>query len=389
MRLPNLVGPTYTTRSINYGCEQTINWYPEYGEQGAAPKTRGCLLPTPGLQQFIRANEEFEPTTGINNGPVRGLFYQDGRCFAVSGNLFVEILSSRTWISRGLVAEDGNPATMCSNGQAGHQIFVTSGGLGYIFDLVANTFTNITADGFPVPCVMGAFVDQYFLALKGQSIQYNISNLANGLAWDGLDVGQVSETSDNKIALLTNHREVWLFGSKTTEVWYNSGNAGFPFQPIQGTLIEHGIAAPFTATRLDNTIFWLGADETGARVVWRAQGYVPQRISNHAIEYFLNLAPNVAAATAYAYQEDGHSFYVLNVPGINVPIDGEVTLVYDVATGQWHCRGLWNDRTERYELDLPRCHAFAFDRYHLMGDRQSGTVYQSSLELFDYSVVVT
>ena len=269
-------------------------------------------------------------------------------------------------------------------GRPGHQIFVTSGGHGYIFDLVANSFVNIAADseGFPTGnAVMGAFVDGYFLVLKRNSIQYNISNLENGLIWDGLDVAQVSESSDDVLSLVTNHREVWLFGSKTSEVWYNSGNASFPFQPIQGTFIEHGIAATFSAVRLDNTIFWLGADESGARMVWKAQGYIPQRVSNHAIEYFLNVAPRVDNAIGYAYQEEGHSFYMLYVPTI------ETTLVYDVATGQWHERALWDERSIRNFPHLGRCHAFAFGQ-HLIGDRQSGTIYRQSLDLYSDNLVV-
>jgi hypothetical protein len=299
----------------------------------------------------------------------------------VSGNLFVELLASRTFLSRGLVANDTRPATICSNGQAGHQLFVTSGGAGYIFDLVANTFSEITADGFPRPVVMGAFVDQYFVALKGNSIQFNISALANGLVWEGLDVAQVSQSSDNKLAMLANHSEVWLFGSRTTEVWYNSGNASFPFQPIQNTLIEHGIVAPFSAVCLDNTIFWLGQDITGDRMVWKAQGYLPTRVSNHAIEYFLNKAPRVSDAMAYAYQEEGHSFYVLYVPTM------ETTLVYDVATNQWHERATWDTRSMRWFPHVGRCHCFGFGE-HLIGDRQSGTVYRQSLDLYAESLVV-
>jgi hypothetical protein len=45
------------------------------------------------------------------------------------------------------------------------------------------------------------------------------------------------------------HREAWLIGTQTTEVWYNAGNAQFSFAELPGVFIEHGCVAPYSIAR--------------------------------------------------------------------------------------------------------------------------------------------
>ena len=44
--------------------------------------------------------------------------------------------------------------------------------------------------------------------------------------------------------------------------------------------------------------------------------------------------------SAYAYQEQGHTFYVLNFPTAGA------TWVWDVTTDVWHERGFWNANSD-------------------------------------------
>jgi len=177
------------------------------------------------------------------------------------------------------------------------------------------------------------------------------------------------------------HDNLWLFGTRNTGPWYDSGDASFPFTPVQGALIEHGIGAPFSAIELDNTVWWLGQDEQGSGVVWRANGYTPQRVSTHAVEYALTQVQSYQNALAFGYQEQGHTFYVLYVPGL------ETTWAYDIASDQWHERALWDTRYGRYFPHVAVNHCFTWGK-HLVGDRQSGAVYEQSLAFEDDRLIV-
>jgi hypothetical protein len=129
--------------------------------------------------------------------------------------------------------------------------------------------------------------------------------------------------------------------------------------------MEVGCVAPFSAQKLDSTFIWLGSDANGQGVVWMANGYRPQRISNLAIEQLIQSSSDLSQAAAYTYQQDGHSFYLLNAPGL------PTTLCFDVSTGVWH------DRAELVNGDYTpirgTCHAFAYGK-HLVG-AADGKVY--------------
>lgn len=362
--LPGLVGPVGRVRVINLNAEDTINLYVEREDAGT-PKNPTANYSRPVLQVF----------RGLAGAPVRGLFSQDDRCFAVAGNNFSEIFSNGSGVLYGTVASDQFPATFVSNGTAGHQIFLTSGGQGYVFDLNTNVLSAaITASGFPAGFAgMADYIDSYFLVLKRDSIQFNYSALLDGTSWGGLQVINVSQSSDNVQALRVNHREIWLLGSKHTAVWEDVADGNNPFEPNTAVFIEQGIIAPYSVAQFDNTIVWMSGDERGARMIVKAQGYTPIRISTHAIEDYINRLPRVDDAIAWTYQEAGHAFYVLYLPA------AFHTLVYDASSQQWTKWSHWNPTQCRDYPYAGRCHTYVWNR-HLVGDRQSGTVYEQVLE---------
>jgi hypothetical protein len=281
------------------------------------------------------------------------------------------------------MAFDGNPATISSNGSAGHQLFITSGGQGYIFDLVANTLTQITDPDFLTPCLMGGFCDGYFVSLAAKSATpsatashaFQISDLEDGTSWNGLDIAQVSQSSDELRAMKVSQRNIWLFGSKTTSVWADIGTANFPFAPVPGALLQYGIAAAYCADEIDNSLFWIGENTQGNRVVYRGEGYQAKRVSTHGIEYYLSTAKRIDDVIGYTYQDEGHAFYHLYVPGL------PTSPVYDIAGPQgqqWHERALWDSVLLRWFPHVSRCHAYAFGK-HLVGARNSSTIYEMNL----------
>ncbi len=361
------IGPTNNLASPSVDSEETRNWFLEMSAPGTG-KAPAWLAPVPGLEPFVV----------LNDGPVRALFSQDGRCFAVGATGFYEINSTHTASLIGTVALDGRPATICSNGSAGHQLFITSGGLGYTFDLITNLLTPITDPNFPNPCTMGCFIDGYFLALQGQSNTFYWSSLEDGTTWNALDVAQLSQSSDYILSMFPVYGQLWLLGSKTGVVWADIGGATI-FAPIPGSLMQVGTRAAFSFWVGDNASFWLGGNDQGDGIVYRGTGVgsAPTRISTHAIEYRLSQSNRLADTLGWGYQENGHTFYSLLVP------DLDTTYTYDAATQQWHSRDLWDPVALVTIPDVVRCHTFCFGQ-HLVGDRESGAVYVQ-----DYNLATT
>jgi hypothetical protein len=351
-KYPAFVGPSYRSQSRIASDDRCVNFYPEKIESPGA-KVQWALYPTPGLLMFAEGM----------TGPIRALYTNNGRVFVIGGSNLYELSVNGIVTLRGTGINDldGSPATICSNGDGGHQLFITSGSKGYLYDLNTNVFSFVL-DG----AARGGFVDGFFLALDPQTSTLKISNLENGAVWDPLDVAQRNAGADRWGGMLIAHKEIWLFGSQTTEVFYNSG-ASFPFVPNPSVFIDGGILAPDSAAMLDNAPAWLGQSRDGGGIVYRANGYTPQRISTHALEYALSTYETLTDAHGWTYQEQGHSFYVLTFP------TADRTWVYDAATGAWHERGDW-DGSDFVSLPVYG-HAYAYG-LHLTGDRTSGVVYE-------------
>ncbi len=358
------IGPTFQDQSVTADNELCMNWYVEVLDASSKPQ-KAILLPRPGVSTFCTL-----PTF-----PVRGEFSMQGRSFFVGGDTLYELTINPTddWLSptrptgtatnRGTLATGVWPATICSNGDGGGQLFITSGNNGYIYDLSANTLTLVVA-----AADMGFFLGGYFGRLDFSSSTFALSALEDGTTWDPTMFAQRSLAADPWVSCAVFHGELWLLGEQTSEVWQNiGGSSAFPFAPIPGAFLEQGCAAPFTVARVGGSIAWLGQNDQGRLTVCRSSGYQAQKISTHAIDYAIQQVPDQEHSDAFAEQVQGHEFYVLNLPASNQ------TWAYDAVTGLWAQRGYWNQATATFEVARPQVHSVAFG-YTLVGDRVTGDV---------------
>jgi hypothetical protein len=124
---------------------------------------------------------------------------------------------------------------------------------------------------------------------------------------------------------------------------------------------------------MDNQVYWLGKDARGQGIVYKAAGYIGQRVSTHAIEWQMQEYADLTDAVGYTYQQDGHSFYVLNFPSANT------TWVYDVATGAWHERASFNNG----EFNRHRANnQMFFNSTTVVGDYENGKIYEFDLNVY-------
>jgi hypothetical protein len=195
-----------------------------------------------------------------------------------------------------------------------------------------------------------------------------------GATWSNLDFSSKEGYPDPIIALLADHEEIWFWGTETTEAHRNEGGELFPFQRDPGAFNHLGIAAPFSRARLDSNIFALVADARGK--IWAAkfQGFMPKRISTHAIEAAWAGYSTVLDAEAFSYTENGHSYWHITFPTANA------TWCYDNTTGMWHERAWWDGSA--LQRDRARGHAYVFGK-HFVGDYSNGKIYEQSESIYD------
>ena len=358
MKTP-ILGQSYVARSVNAADARMVNLFAEVLSEG---KEAAFLQRAPGLRKL----------NTIGNGPIRGLWAfaaDDDVAFVVSGTQLYKISPTYVPTLIGSVSGTG-PVSMADNGT---QLFIACNGPSYIYNNDTNAFGPITDPDFP-GAVTVAYLDGYFVFNQPNSQLMWVTQLLDGTSIDPLDFASTEGAPDGLIAVSSNFREIWAFGTNSIEVWYDTGATDFPLQRIQGAFNELGLAAPFSVAKVDNGLFWLGRDRRGQGIVYRANGYSGERISTHAVEWQIQQYADLTDAIAYTYQQDGHSFYVLIFPTANT------TWVYDLANQAWHERAGFVDGA--FTRHRSNCQ-MAFNHEIVVGDFENGNIY--AFDLDDYS----
>jgi hypothetical protein len=351
-----ILGQAYSARSLNEADNRLINMFPEAVPEGG--KEAGFFNRCPGLKRIAT----------VGTGPIRGLWQYGGMAYIVSGTSLYKMTSAYVATLVGTVSGTG-PVSMADNGT---QLFIAANGPSYIYNKTTGAFGPITDNDF-TGAVTVCYLDGYFVYNEPNNQKLWITKALDGTNIDALDFASAEGMPDNIVALASNFREVWLFGTNSIEVWYDSGSTDFPLARIQGAFNEFGCAAAYSICKMDNGLFWLGSDARGKGIVYRANGYSGLRISTHAVEYAIAQYDTIADAVAYTYQMEGHSFYVLNFPSAGK------TWVYDVATQAWHERAAFFNGN--FVLQRPTCQ-MAFNNQIIVGDYADGRLYEYSLDVY-------
>jgi hypothetical protein len=351
-----ILGSSYIARSVNAADNRCVNLFPEIiPEAGLEP---GFLQRAPGLRKLA--------TVGF--GPVRGLWSLNGYCYVASGTELYQVSDTYVAIKIGNISGTG-AVSMADNGT---QLFVACNGPSYIYNTSTSVFAQVTDPDFPGAVTVG-YIDGYFVFNQPNSQIIWVTSLFDGTAIDPLEFASAEGSPDGVVGIIVDHREVWVFGTNSIEVWYDSGATDFPLQRIQGAFNEIGCATAYSIAKLDNGLFWLGSDARGKGIVYRANGYTGQRISTHAVEWQIQQYADMSDAIGYTYQQDGHAFYVLVFPNANT------TWVYDVSTQAWHERAGWTNGA--FTRHRSNCQV-AFNNEVVVGDFENGNIYAFDMNVY-------
>lgn len=368
--MPNFVGPSYQARSPNADAEATINLILETSKAPGTPKA--AVFYGAPCQKFF---------TSVTAQGCRGVFSQDGRTWTVVGaNLYeVNTTTPGTTLrgSAGAIPNDGAPVSFASNGVGGNQLAIVGGGTLSILNLLTHTLTAVTLPLTNAPVVI-VFIDGYFVLLEADTVRVWFSALENGLSWNALDFFARSHTSDNNVGLVVLRDRLWVFGSASSEVYYDSGDATTPFIAYPGSLMMEGAITPWGIMTLGEAVLWLSQDNQGRARIVGATSYVPQRVSTPAIDYALASYPTLADVEVLAYEQEGHAFAIWTCPSGDTV---GVSWALDQSEGQWHQRAGWDSTRGQFTRWRARGCA-STDAGVLVGDYATGTLSLLDLNTF-------
>lgn len=336
-----------------------VNLYAEKVETKEG-KEMGALYGAPGLDLLAT----------IGAGPFRGGIVAAGSAYIVSGNTVYSVTTSFVGTSLGTIGTANGPVSMIASNT---QVLISDGLVGYLVTIATGALTTVAS--FPANANMLAYQDGFGLCNISGSNQFNQSNLNDLGTWNALNFSTANGQAGNTQTLVDANRELWVLCDANTEVWINAGLSGFAFQRLSGVFMEMGCIAPSSAIHnVDQSIMWLGQSGNGTGVAYRAQGYVPKRISTHAVERIWKTYPKISDAIGYSYQQEGHTFYMLVFPS------GDATWAYDTDTGYWHERAALG-ADGYFHRHWSNGH-FAFSGKNVVGDYRNGNLYAFNLGTF-------
>lgn len=319
----DIVGEYYTQRNLDLAAQECINFYPTISKSNldsVEGKGIKALYPTPGLKLLNTFTE----------GTCRGLAEFRNLLFGVFGNKLYEItmdVPNRAFTSateRGTLST-GNGDVFLVPGT--DEMFIHDGTYGYYYDTTTTTLTQMNEPGLTAASG-AAFMDSYAIISQPDSNFIRSSNVGDITSWNALNVASAESDGDYVVGIKTKRKELWVFGKKTIEIWYNSANdTGFPFSRRPDAYFNIGAGAAQGMVTIDNVIVWLDDHNQ----IMLAEDYSPQMISTEAINIALQ-DKDLSTAQFSWVNHGGHDFCICNFPSI------DKCFVYDLDTGAWHER---------------------------------------------------
>lgn len=368
MKLP-VNGPAYQHYVQDVNLQKCLNWFlAPSGENGLGDTV---LVQTEGSSLLI----------DLGTSPVRSITtVGDNVYVVVGGSVYKLTINDRTEtcvasLIGTMASTTGNVSVADNPTQI---MWVDGTTTGYIYTIntgVFETINSVDAD-FPGGSQV-AFIGGYFIVCVPNTATMWASDLNNGRSWNALNVATAESNTDPIVGLKVSKGDLWVIGTKTTEIWYNAGNAtGFPLSPRTGLELQIGCNSPWSIVQINDLLMWL--DNRGYLVKSNVSPFV--RSSNSGYNLDIVSTEVLSAewlsyyrfddAVAISYNTRGHLMYQITFP------TAKKTWVYDYTTQVWHERSYYNTFETTHEHHLAQYYT-KYGIMHIIGGVRDGKLYKS------------
>ena len=431
-RIP-LTGQSYEGISIDVDFQRTVNWYPENDPTGkdrlplipmpglveftsAGSGAVRAMIVLNGLMYVVSSDSFYSVTTAgtvvligtitTTSGRVE-LSHNGNDILIVDGtqgylyDLSSDVMYPLKVISGGSTTSGSGSgqlidttATFITDGvEVGVPVYnVTAGTSTFVSSVDSETAVSIDADifgtppevyevgdgDFPAAASSCTFLDTYFIVndpantnAAGVPGAFFISDGYDGSTWASLDYEVAERSWDQIEAVRVANGQLWLIGEQSTEVWWNNGNADFPFERISSAVIEFGTPAGASVAQADNTLVLLSGTDHGQGQIMQNQGYDLVKRSHPALDDKIH-SYTKTDSFSFVFQWKGHTFCVFTFP------TSDKTWVFDLSTGLWFQWSTNGDDSRH----IGNSYAY-FNNTHYVGARDSGKIYELSETTYD------
>ena len=297
-----------------------INGYVELFGQDNDGKSPHAIYTAAGLRRF---------DTGTVSDAERGMIGLDESNFVtVLGTSAYNVDSTGVVTRLGGVLGTGR-VTMARNLNGTPQIgIVTEGGLYYL--LQGGVISYPSEADLPAPNSICYVKGHFVYGISDGRIFASPLDAGTGIS--PLSFDYANSESDDLVRVFASVGYVYVFGTRSLEIWQATGDVPFPFGPIQQN-IALGLLAKHSVAETEKGLLWI--DHKGVVRYGRDGG--AQRVSTHSVERSIaSLGPeDQLTITGFTYMSQGHQYYVLN--------GATWTWIYDCDANRWYERKTYGD----------------------------------------------
>jgi hypothetical protein len=268
----------------------------------------GYLRPADGIVQFA---------TGT--GSDRGGINWNGACYRVMGTSLIRVEPSGAVTLIGDVGE-GGPVSFDYSFEA---LAIASGGRLYYWDGLA---MNQVVDPDLRICVDVIWVDGYFMSTDGEYLV--VTELNSPTTISTLKYGSAEADSDGIKGIIKLNGRPHALGRYSIEQFVNVGGSNFPFERVEGALIQRGVVGTHAACAFAEQIAFVGSGHNEPPAVWIGANGVSVKLSTREVDTLLQdyTEAQLAGVKLEARVEKSHQQLYIHLP--------DCCLVYDHGASQ-------------------------------------------------------
>lgn len=347
----NVAGGEYKHKSRPLSKQVTRNFWPQVQ---ASQKAQSQYI----LQSFYGL-KLFKEFTGTKD---RGMIENQGVLYRVLDNTLYSVVSDGTHTALGFIGGSNR----CIFAPLDEQIVIVNGsGIQYVWD--GSTLTQNTSPNIGLPRGV-AVLNNQAITDNGSGQSFDVSDAGTPLVINGINNAKAESSSDSLLIPYAYRETLYLFGTRTIELWYNSGQGNPPFDKVQGATINMGLEAIYSVAETADFIFFLGAD-LQVHTLTSGTTAVDTVVSTPALAREFKKYSVTSDAIGWAMELEGQWFYCLTFP-----IE-DITWILPVG-GEWFEWG--SSSTGRIRANS---YAYAFGK-HLVTDYASGSLYELDDETY-------
>ncbi len=347
---------SYKMKGKQLCAERLVNMHAEtIPEEDGKGKGRYVLYGSQGLNIWLNLGVYF---------PVYELKVVGNNLYAIVGTDVYIVRANKTFAFLGSLTSPPDRVKVSANGT--QLSIVDKLGNGYV--ATDSAFAAITDIDYE-PSSDTTFIDSYTVYPVLDSDVYKISEQNDSSSIE-VEFSSAESEPDKIVGSEKYNGQLWLFGTVSTEVHQNTGNVDFPFERVQGAVLDKGCVARYSIAKDDENLIWLAPDN----IFYRAVGYGYEMLSTPPITELLNSLSRTDDCFAFTYNDGNHLFY-----SAAFPTDG-ITIEIDLTERLWHDKQSF-DKNNRLTRWRGNC-CEIFNNQQLVGDFENGIIYELDPETY-------